>query len=128
MKDSRTYSKRYKSETYQENISYHGSPRWKDHQRACKEDKNLREEIKSRFGIYNGDLLFGFDGKLIYFFTIKGHPQELEDTSKNVPYDAKVQLLILGKESDLEFPQFADTRSDLEHFILNHGFKRIEKD
>jgi len=126
MKDSRTYSKEYKSETYQEDISYHGSPIWKDHQRECKEDKNLREEIIGKFGVHDkGNILFGFDGRFAYFFTIKGYPQELEDALKNVMYDTEVNLQILGNEKDLINPE---KLSDLEKFLLEHNFKKIKSE
>ena len=88
---------------------------------------NLMVELSERFQLYNPSNykgLFGglgFDGEQLYKFTMQGEPKALKSKpEENVMYNVKVHVHKAGQLRKIKKP------CDLELFLLNNAFKKIE--
>ncbi len=129
------YFKEFISKTKYTDTAYHGSPRWEPSQTIGKEEDELREEIISKFALKGERCIYlgggfghsevindpeGFDGK--FFYTFRFYSKlEREKTEKNIPYLGGVSIKKAGKLENLS------DNCDLEDFLLEKGFKRVEE-
>ena len=122
------YSKTFLSKTCSIDISHHGSSMYEPCQGISEEDKELRENLYKQFSFYNkrGNPFnqrtsFGFDGKQIYHFEIKGEPETLSDNpTKRNKYDVNIGVVKAG-----DYQAIQDS-SDLELLLKKEGFKELK--
>ena len=114
-------------------ISYHGSPIYEDFQTINEEDRKLRQDLHKKFSFYDENkghdentkvprrTSFGFDGKQIYHFEIKGEPETLSDNpTKRNKYDVNIGVVKAG-----DYQAIQDS-SDLELLLKKEGFKELK--
>jgi len=86
---------------------------------TSKKDDNLRYQVQSRFDVYgiNG---MGFDGKQFYNWSVGGNPGGKINEEKTIKYVTKYRITKSGSLESI------NTRCDLEIFLLENDFKKIE--
>jgi len=95
-------------------------PPWEDYKKINDEDQQIRREIERAFKFRpEGDRYEGFDGKILYSYSITDNLISQED-SKNIEYQTRVLIRKAGAENDISFP------SDLERFLMKKKFKELK--
>ncbi|MEK6827573.1 MAG: hypothetical protein AABX99_03770 [Nanoarchaeota archaeon] len=114
------YFKTFISQTDKTDMSMHGSSTWEDYQELNEEDRQIRREIEKAFKFRSdGDRYEGFDGKILYLYSITENLSSKED-SANVEYQTKILIRKAGAENDISFP------SDLERFLMRKKFEKLK--
>ena len=104
------YSKKFLSQTGYEDISHHGSPKWRHFQKTGKEDEKFREEIVSKYALSkNGEInyydYFGFDGNQQYkFWMSEKFSKKLQkyNIKENGNYSTHINITKAGNGNSLE--------------------------
>jgi len=116
------YSKDFISQTEKEDVSEQESQVWKNYQVTNQEDKEIRREIKEKFGFHcNSDNEGeGFDGQILYYYQIKDNLGLLKEGSTNIQYQTAVFIKRALAINDLLL------WSDLERFLISKKFKELK--
>ncbi|VVB83125.1 Uncharacterised protein [uncultured archaeon] len=114
------YSRTFISQTDKIDSSIPRNATWEDYQELSKEDLEIRREIEKKFKFRSdGDRYEGFDGKILYLYSITNNLIS-SDGSKNIEYQTEVSIKKAGAENDISFP------SDLERFLMKKKFKQLK--